>query len=147
MMGNIRRISQDLRPVILEKLGLVEALESFGEKLEEGGMQFAFSHYLPFAISQEAELLLYRIIQELITNTLKHAQAKIIQLTLEVKSGKLFLAYRDDGLGMVSPGAGLGMKSIESRLSVLDGVLHHEKQDQGVYFYVEIASDKLKAYE
>ncbi len=145
MMVNIRRISHDLRPVILEKLGLVEALESLGAKLCDSGMKFYFHQNAPIPLSQHAELLIYRIIQELITNTIRHSKGDTIWLTLEGNLQHLLLHYKDNGLGMpMHPGKGLGMKSIESRLRILDGHLEHRKTEKGVYFLITLAYDNLQ---
>jgi signal transduction histidine kinase len=82
MMTNIRRISHDLRPVILENLGLTEAIESIRDKLTEAGIDFNFTHQLTFRMTSEAELILYRIVQELVNNSLKHANARYIDLSM-----------------------------------------------------------------
>lgn len=146
MMQNIRRISHDLRPVILEKLGLLEAIENLGVKLSETGVDFCFDHQVDFQFSSHADLLLFRIIQELINNTLKHAQATAISIQMEVKGGRFLLSYQDNGIGLPVHNdwkSGLGIKSIESRLSLLDADMELLDSTQGISFLFEMDIQKI----
>jgi signal transduction histidine kinase len=149
MMTNIRRISHDLRPVVLENMGLVEAIEDVSYKLTEAGVEFFFTHCLTFKMTRESELILYRIFQELVTNTLKHARASRIDFLLEVKGDQLYFDYRDNGVGF-SPSNnadGLGLKSIESRLSLLGASMQRENAGEGVRFTAHLNLDNLMKYE
>lgn len=149
MMANIRRISHDLRPVILENLGLVEAVESFHEKLSEAGVNFSFTHHFAFKITNQSELILYRIIQELIGNTLKHAHATHIFVGMTVSENRFHLTYKDNGIGFpkAKTSNGLGMKSIESRLNLINGKMIVIEQDKGIHFLMDIDIAKLTANE
>jgi signal transduction histidine kinase len=140
MMSNIRRISHDLRPVILENLGLTEAIENIRHKLMEAGIAFDFTYTGTISLSREAELILYRIIQELINNTLKHAQASRIVLQMEEDGDRLNITYSDNGVGFTraEASAGLGLKSIESRLSLMETSLQIMKPEQGAQFLIRI---------
>jgi signal transduction histidine kinase len=140
MMGNIRRISHDLRPVILENLGLTEAIENIRHKLMEGGLAFDFTYTCTISLTREAELILYRIIQELINNTLKHAQASCISLRMEEEGDQLNITYSDNGIGFTRVEAltGLGLRSIESRLSLMETSLQIMKPEQGAQFLIRI---------
>lgn len=149
MMANIRRISHDLRPVILENLGLTEAIDDIRHKRTGSGVQFHFSHQLTFNITRQAELILYRIIQELVNNTVKHARATSICLSLEVQADELVLDYRDDGTGF-DPSAGtkgLGLKSIETRLNLIGASMTMTSPGRGVRFTIRVPVNKLKQYE
>lgn len=145
MMINIRRISHDLRPVILENLGLTEAVESIRGKVEDAGLQFIFIHRLSPGMTPSKELILYRIIQELINNTMKHASATCITLSLETKGDQFFLNYEDDGIGFTpsDTSPGLGLKSIETRLNLIKGSMQLMKLDQGVCFLIQTAMNNL----
>jgi signal transduction histidine kinase len=149
MMANIRRISHDLRPIVLENLGLVEAIDSLCDKLAEAGITFDFKHHVTIELPKEAELNLYRIIQELIGNTLKHAQANRIFIDIKETGHTLQLHYKDDGVGFSggSQGAGLGMKSIESRLNLLHGKMQWMDSGKGVHFFMEIDTRQLNNHE
>ena len=146
MMTNIRRISHDLRPVVLENFGLIEAIESLNEKLSEVGVEALFTHRISLRLHKDVELNLYRILQELIGNTLKHASARHISIDMETAGNGLYLNYTDDGTGF-EPGAttgGLGMKSIASRLNLLHGNMTITRQERGVLFsiYVETQQNR-----
>lgn len=149
MIYNVRRISHDLRPIILENLGIIEAIEDIKNKLIYAGMAFNFQHQLSIVLKKESELLLYRIIQDLIGNTLKHAQAKTISIEITIEKNLLLLRYKDDGVGFNSSKAkfGLGIKSIESRLKLIDGEMKILEADQGVHFLFEVESQNVKQHE
>jgi signal transduction histidine kinase len=149
MMASIRRISHDLRPVILENMGLIEAIEDVSDKLTEAGVTFNFTHCLTVKMSRESELMLYRIFQELVTNTLKHARASRIDFLLEVKAGQLCFDYRDNGIGFSTPDhtGGLGLKSIESRLSLLGASMQRQNTKEGVRFMAYLTLNNLVEYE
>lgn len=149
MMINIRRISHDLRPVVLENLGLLDAIENFRHRLAETHVGFNFIHQLTFILAPEAELMLYRIIQELISNTLKHAGASRIDLLLDVKGDQLKLNYSDDGIGFLPSKntTGLGLKSMESRLSLLGATMQINKIDRGVLFILCFPVHNLARHE
>jgi signal transduction histidine kinase len=149
MIANIRRISHDLRPVVLENLGLVEGVYSLSEKLCEAGIGFNFSHQFNVQLKKEVELNLFRIIQELIGNTLKHAHATHIFIEMKEEENKFYLHYKDNGIGFVPDSFknGLGMKSIESRLDLIDGKMQFKQPYKGVYFLMEMEIQKLTDYE
>lgn len=149
MMANIRRISHDLRPVVLENLGLVEAIDSLQEKLTEAGMGFCFTHKISFNMTKEAELNLYRIIQELIGNTLKHAKAQNIFIDMNMHGERFHLNYSDDGIGFAPTKSkhGLGIKSIESRLNLLNGNIQVINSNKGAHFLMDIDLLKLTDHE
>lgn len=149
MIYNVRRISHDLRPIILENLGLIEAIESLKEKLTESGMCVDFSHNLPLTFRKDSELLLYRILQELIGNTLKHANAKNIYIDMHIQNDLFMLSYKDDGIGFSANKAkfGLGIKSIESRLKLVDGIMKIIDCDKGIHFLFEVDLQKISSHE
>jgi signal transduction histidine kinase len=149
MMANIRRISHDLRPIILENLGLIEAIEGIRDKLTETGVDFHFTHQFTFRMTRDAELILYRIIQEFVNNTLKHAKASRIDLSMEMQGDQLKLIYADNGIGFTSSTKpnGLGLKSIESRLSLMEASMQVNTSQQGVRFIIYMNTNKLTVYE
>ncbi len=141
MIYSVRHISQDLRPVVLEKLGLIEAIQSLAQTINDSGqIEMLFKNNTSKAILKSKELNLYRIIQELIANTLKHADASVINLELKHKNNSLIILYEDNGKGIgnkqLAHNKGLGLKNIESRLSVLSGNINFLATTKG--FKVEI---------
>ncbi|KZS39690.1 hypothetical protein AWE51_08545 [Aquimarina aggregata] len=137
MIRSVRSISQDLRPVVLEKLGLIEAIQSLIQTLNDSGrIKVYFDNNTNNVVPKSKELNLYRIVQELITNTIKHAEASVIKIILKNEGDGLIILYEDDGKGidqeMLLHKKGLGLKNIESRLSVLSGSMKFLKKNEGI---------------
>ena len=101
---NVRQITHDLLPLSLERFGLVAALEDLVDRyneLGEGEVQFDCREERRFEV--EKEVAFYRIIQELFNNTLKHARAQRIELSLQFRDSQVHLQYQDDGVGFDFP--------------------------------------------
>ncbi len=136
-LQSIRSISKDLRPVILEKLGLIEAIQSLVQTIQDSGkIKISFDNNTSETIPRSKELNVYRIIQELITNTLKHAEASTIHIELKNDNGVFLIIYEDDGKGLEKENLtlrkGLGLNNIESRLSVLSGTIDFLEKENGM---------------
>ena len=120
-----RQISHNLISGVLTKFGLVKALADLQQAVEsEKRLHFEleinqFDQRLP----AETELNLYRIIQELLSNTLKHSGAKTFSVKLEKKDRVIELTVADDGKGMQTDmtGSGIGLKNINSRVNKIGG--------------------------
>jgi len=137
MIHRVRSISQDLRPVVLEKLGLVEAVQSLAQTVNDSKkIEVKVQNTNNITIAKSKELNLYRVVQELITNTIKHAEASLIKIELKNKDNQLIIVYEDNGKGLdqknLSLKKGLGLKNIESRLSVLSGTIHFQETRSGM---------------
>ncbi|MEM7655186.1 MAG: sensor histidine kinase [Bacteroidota bacterium] len=125
---NVRRISHALLPPTLERFGLAAALSALfeGSQIEDGPV-LSFQQQGPERrIPLDQELGLYRVVQEMLNNALKHAQAKHIRLQLERRPTETYLHLTDDGVGFSLPeaqhnAAGLGLKNIQSRILTLGG--------------------------
>ncbi|GAA4276026.1 sensor histidine kinase [Aquimarina mytili] len=143
MIHNVRSISQDLRPVVLEKLGLVEAIHSLAQTINDAGkISVHFKNNTTRTITKSKELNIYRIIQELITNTLKHADASKIDIELKNEGNTLIIVFADDGKGIdlqkLDYEKGIGLKNIESRLSILSGKIFFLESVSGIKIQLEI---------
>ena len=118
-----RRIAHDLLPPVLEKFGLNPAVEELTNDFNRATANLISfkSDYQPELLDAKAELHLYRIIQELVNNSLKHGKASAI--TISIKQQPLSLLYTDNGVGFENTESGgspgLGMKNIESRVALL----------------------------
>lgn len=143
---SVRRISYDLYPVVLQNLSLEEALETLCSEINDSNSIKINLSYdgLPNLIF-EHQLAIYRIVQELISNTLKHASAKTIHIKFHSFGDKLQLEYMDDGDGYVpadaSKSKGLGMKSIQSRVGLLGGHLQYVKDKERTKVILTIHKD------
>ncbi len=112
-----RRISASLRPEALDDLGLVNALSVLVDRLNEqtgATIEQHLRHDLP-PLSSEAELVLYRVAQEALTNAIRHADASRIELELGHSGGIVTLRVVDDGCGMGSAPPGGGMQGMRER--------------------------------
>lgn len=140
---NTRRITHDLSPVILKKFGFTDALESIIKKINESGkIKVDVIQTDTVHLTYEKELALYRISQELINNTLKHAEASQITISLHAMPDHIQMIYEDDGIGFmvedVRQISGLGLKNIESRLNLFDGKVSYLTANKGVKIKIDI---------
>jgi signal transduction histidine kinase len=94
-----RRIIEDLRPSALSNLGLVATLEILAREFaEQSGVQ-VHRDLSPVALDADAELVVYRLVQEAITNTAKYAHARQVWISLSSRDGQVEIGVRDDGVG------------------------------------------------
>lgn len=129
MIQTVRTIARDLRPVILENIGFTAAIQNMTRHIENGSsIHIAFQHPNEINISRDIELQLYRILQELITNTIRHSQANHVQICLKQTKTQILFSYEDDGKGMKAPKehlAGFGLKNIASRVNLINGQMDY----------------------
>ena len=123
-----RRISHDLLPPTLENFGLHTAMEELCDHFRQTNQQkihVEVEGERPEKLDKWVELHLFRILQELMNNSLKYAQADQIHIKLWQSEEKLWLTYRDNGRGFdadaIENQKGLGMKNIQSRLQMIHG--------------------------
>lgn len=134
-LENSRRIAHDLLPPVLQKFGLWAALEELKINYNQAysGLISLDGNYQQDEIPAKNELHLFRIVQELINNSIKHGKASKIRVTLN--SRPLFLEYTDNGIGIKNTPkkgqAGLGLKNIESRTEILGGKSAFESGENG----------------
>ena len=141
----LRRLSHELRPTILDDLGLVAALDFLGKG-------FAARHNLQIQVRGRredrfpgpAETVMYRITQEALNNIAKHAQASAVTIAVEHDAKHVTCSVRDDGVGFDQTvsrvgNRGLGLLGIRERLTPLGGVLRIESAPgQGTELRVSI---------
>jgi PAS domain S-box-containing protein len=122
-----KEISNDLSPHVLRNYGLLSAIESFARKVEDYIEIFIDTNLSDDRFSEEIETSLYRIIKELINNTIKHANASFINIYLIKKAEEIHLIFKDDGIGFDpkanedNMSAGMGLSNIISRIRSLKG--------------------------
>lgn len=126
-LSSTRRISHQLMPLQLSTLGLEEALLSLIHKAKDTGKIDAEvvvdRNCQP--LSWDIELGLYRVYSELIHNTLKHAEATTLSISMYCESNQLYGRYSDDGKGLDETQItnGLGLKSLRGRVRALNGTI------------------------
>jgi signal transduction histidine kinase len=133
VIKRMRRFSQDLRPSILDDLGLLPTLEELTTELNrQNGLQSEFRVLGPERrLSSEAELTLFRIAQEALNNVRKHAQATKVVITIAMSDSAIQMTVQDDGIGFKPPtltdhpaGASkLGLIGMHERARLLSGTL------------------------
>ncbi len=142
IIESVRRLSADLRPVVLENLGLAEAIAELVWDVEQAGaLKVKLNASYDHCLSQKDELNIYRVIQELLTNTLRHAEATEAVLEINSQPDCFWLSYRDNGKGLPHDTArkGLGLKNMENRVSALNGEFKIESPyEGGVLVTIEI---------
>ena len=130
---NIRRISKNLRPVVLENFGLVSALQSLVDEFcLRQALQCSFElDDIAKLFPAESEIVIYRIFQEILTNIGKHAQATQVEIAVKKHQDHVHLSFTDNGSGFDVQQAlartlgtgGMGLGSLEERVRMLDGTL------------------------
>ncbi|MGV3558576.1 ligand-binding sensor domain-containing protein [Larkinella arboricola] len=124
IIGNIRNLLRELSPRTLEQYGYAAAVEELLSRIDRTTLETHFwADELPSRLEAETELMLYRITQELLNNTLKHANARQVSIRLVFEQPLVKLYYSDDGQGFELKEArrGLGIGNIESRVALING--------------------------
>ena len=144
-IAEMRRLAHNMMPESLLKFGLVQAIHDYCESINESKIiQLTFKYFaLNQRLENSTEIVLYRIIQELVNNAIKHAQAKNILIQLTKNENQLTLTVEDDGKGfdvkMLENIKGFGLTNIQSRVDYLKGNLEIDsKQNIGTSFYITI---------
>ena len=132
MIADLRSLIADLRPAALDELGLQAALDALAERTAGGGV--AVDVHIDLAHEQgraagrhtpELEIAAYRIVQEALTNAVKHGHARRIAVEVQEDEAAIELSVRDDGEGF-DPGAkagGFGLPGMQERVELLEGSL------------------------
>ncbi len=129
-LHDVRRLAVELRPKSLDDFGLVPALERLTESFrEQTGLAVQFEARLVERLPPDVETALYRIVQEALTNIVKHARARTVSILLTRKESSVVAVIEDDGRGF-SPdayhGQGIGIVGMRERLALIDGTLSVE---------------------
>lgn len=126
-VASVRKIATDLRPSILDDLGLIAALEWQSEEFEKrSGTQVEFCNEAgDFELKPESVTAIFRIFQELLTNVARHANATLVKVLLKKTNNSLFFSLTDNGVGFdlesISKKKTLGLLGIKERTLLLGG--------------------------
>ncbi len=129
---DIHSLAYHLHPSVLEELGLVEALRTECERrVRQGRIDLSVDlDPLPFAVGKDEALCLFRVAQEALNNVVRHAGARVANVTLRQMDGGLLLAVRDDGVGFAPENQNqerrLGLASMRERMRLVNGTLDIE---------------------
>ena len=150
-ISHVRRISQALVPSTLEQFGLEAALEDLVGKVAPSGLPRVIlleSKSPGLRLSSKIELTLFRITQELINNSIKHAEASSIWIQTEASADVLTVQVIDDGRGFDVESvrndktSGLGLKNIDSRLNVIKGEVTYTPLMPGMRVTIVVPLDR-----
>ncbi len=129
----VRDLSLDLRPSLLDDLGLVAALRWCADRqARRGGFAVrTTADALPAPLPPDVETVCFRVAQEALTNVARHSQARQVEVTLSAAAGELHLAIADDGVGFdpaaaqaaAAAGRGLGLLGMRERVHLAGGRL------------------------
>ncbi|WP_018614116.1 sensor histidine kinase [Segetibacter koreensis] len=148
----IRNISHSLMPPTLKDFGLESAVNDFFQKINASGsinVKCCFNDYTT-RLKAEKELIIFRVIQELINNIFKHSNSSFIHLTEDNEADKIIITLLHDGKGLTQEdfiqksksSVGLGLKNIQSRLKVIFGNIYFEQENNEFYYKVTIEVPK-----
>ena len=154
----IRNLSIDLRPSALDDLGLLPALRWYVKEYQKKCSIDVKFHATGFKerLPAEMETALYRIVQECLTNTAKHANANRVTITLKEETDMVYARITDDGVGfdyealLKTPGQerGLGLAGMNERAVLLDGTLNiHSTSGQGTIIEVSIPLPSVRTLQ
>ena len=147
VLGEVRRISHDLRPALLDDLGLAAALAALAE--ESGtGVQFS-SDGVDERLPEERATVLFRIAQEGLANSARHARASHTSVRLAQSGAVLTLTISDDGVGFnlddmaLHPHRGIGLRNMSERMDAIGGTMEIVSNAAGTTLRACVSLDKL----
>jgi signal transduction histidine kinase len=130
---SVRQFSRDLRPLALEDLGLIPALQNLLKRLsQEDGIETQFiMQGAAEGLASDVEVTVYRIVQETLTNVRKHAQASRVQLDIEFLPNQVIVTVSDNGAGFTVPdkatelarSGSFGLMGLQERAQLFGGQL------------------------
>ncbi len=132
-LDDVRRIARELRPEVLDDLGLVNAIIALCGRVDrQPGIRVRreLDWSLP-TLSPEVELVIYRVAQEALTNVLRHANATEVLVQLRLSDGHVLLEVADNGRGFTPATVGRGMRGMRERATVINAELDVRARAEG----------------
>ncbi len=131
----LREISNNIMPYALQKKGLIMAITEMTELLSEGNkLSLQFNNTVSnLSITKEKEIHIFRLFQEILNNTIKHANASEVKIQLYDEKNELYILIKDNGCGfdkekVMDQGKGLGLQNILRRAGILKGKVYLETE-------------------
>lgn len=145
IIQRIRDISNDLMPNTLIRKGVLYAIEEYIDSVSKSeSLSITFTHSGIPELDKAKAINIYRLVLEIIHNTLKHASASLLNIDMKPESGQLILTTQDNGVGfdyepMKQTNAGLGLRSMLNRVEVMEGDMYVESSPgNGTKYSIEI---------
>ncbi len=153
-IASLRAIISDLRPALLDDLGLRTALEALIAKCRESGLAVRAELLLPTTaavtetISAELETSVYRLVQEALSNVVKHAHAESVTVRVELVDGTVEIDVVDDGTGFDQelPTTGFGLTGMRERVFLVGGTLELSSGERGTRLAIRIPAEVERGF-
>ena len=147
-VAQMRNIANNLLPNILVRKGLTSAIEDYIEKTKSSALlKIEFDYNSIIELRKEMEINIYRIIQEIVHNTIKHANAANLVIKFRKEGNFIKIVTRDDGVGFnfknqLKTGQGLGLMNFQSRIDALNARFNVISSPQsGTTYIIEVPVD------
>jgi signal transduction histidine kinase len=145
-IGNLRAIIADLRPSMLDDLGLIPAINSLLDRRRDDGLDVVSRISIPGQRSEDSgltpdlETAIYRVIQEALTNVVKHARASTVRVSVGLSDGHVVAEVEDDGVGFdpASKTAGFGLAGMRERVYLAGGTIDIASTQPGTRITVRL---------
>ena len=147
-MNTVREISHDLRPTELDRLGLSATLRSVVQKAQDSLPRGIEADIDPIdgLFDKEEEIFIFRIVQEALSNVIRHANASLAEVHARVADDELAITVRDDGRGIPTAsesnggnGDGMGLRGMQERAAILGGTMTvTSARDEGTRLHVRL---------
>ncbi|WP_370519384.1 sensor histidine kinase [Flavobacterium sp. 9AF] len=142
-ISDLRQTAYNLIPETLLKLGLELALQDLCISMATEKMPITFSAYeIQKNIKESNQITIYRIVQELLSNALKHSNCDEIFLECSQNDDLFLISFEDNGIGFnpnnMNNFTGLGLKNIQNRIAILNGKLDLKSSNSGTIFNIEL---------
>lgn len=142
-----RGTANGLTSAVLNDKGLQPAIEQFVNKCRAAcAIDFLLTYKLEHEPDKELGLHIYRLVQELLHNAIKHSKASTVELTIVERKDTIHLFYTDDGIGLTEPkhADGTGIKNMRSRATVLNGMMEVSGgKDKGIEIYFALPINQI----
>jgi len=133
-IDQVRRISHDMYPPELQKLGLWASLKELFSNIDTSEKVTTTIKGIPeeLRLNSTAELAVYRVMQELVTNSLRHSEADTLTLSVQNNTQHILIRYTDNGTGMdeSTMKSGLGIMNMRSRIEAVNGSIQFESNKE-----------------
>jgi signal transduction histidine kinase len=120
VLDELRTIASGLHPAALSHGGLTPALRTLARRCP---IPVVLDVQLPGGVAESVEVAAYYFVAETVTNTTKHAEASRIDVTVELRDGRLRVCVRDDGVGGADPSRGSGLVGLKDRIEAFGGTM------------------------
>jgi two-component system, NarL family, sensor kinase len=136
VINEVRQVSRDLYPAMFDNIGLAASIEALCERMTEAGLFTTSEINYTLKLSKRNELQLYRIIQEALNNTLKHAKANAAKVTIDTQGNELLVEIKDNGIGFnteekMNNASSFGLQSLMQRARAIGGKSSFESNENG----------------